>query len=163
MTGNVVSGFLNHDTLEKRSMPADTGTTSPSKKALWTGRILSGLAVLFLVWDGTIKVIVLDVVAESFIRLGYPVNVSVAIGVLELVCVALYIVPRTSLFGAVLLTGFLGGAIATHLRVGDPLFTHVLFPTYVGLLIWAGLALRDVRVRAVARLGSAEPLAIGSR
>ena len=82
-------------------------------------------------------------------RLGYPVSLAVGIGVLELACVAVYVVPRTSLLGAVLLTGYLGGAIATHVRVQDPFFTHVVFPIYVAALIWIGLLLRDARVRAL--------------
>lgn len=115
------------------------------------GRILSGLAALFLLWDGVIKAVTIAPVVEAFSRLGYPPTLAVGIGVLELVCLALYVIPRTSLLGAVLLTGFLGGATSTHLRVEDPFLTHTLFPVYVGLLVWGGLLLRDARVRALAR------------
>jgi hypothetical protein len=125
---------------------------NPTPRSRWAGRVLSGLAVLFLLWDGVIKLLVLAPVAEAFVRLGYPVSLAGAIGTLELACLAIYVVPRTSLLGAVLLTGFLGGAVATHVRVGDPLLTHALFPLYVGALVWGGLVLRDQRVRAITRL-----------
>jgi hypothetical protein len=86
-------------------------------------------------------------VRQSMAELGYPAGMAVKIGVLELACLALYVVPRTSVLGAVLLTGYLGGAIATHVRVGNPLFSHVLFPTYVAAMLWGGLFLRDERLR----------------
>ena len=92
---------------------------------------------------------VIDPVVQSFTQLGYPVSLSRGIGVLELVCLIIYVIPRSSLVGAVLLTGYLGGAVATHVRVGSPLFTHVLFPVYVAALLWGGLYLRDERVRAL--------------
>jgi hypothetical protein len=128
-------------------------------KTRWAGRILSGLAVLFLAWDGTIKLMALAPVTEAFTRLGYPTGLSAAIGILELLCLAVYVIPRTSVLGAVLLTGFLGGAISTHVRVEDPLLTHTLFPIYVGLLIWGGLWLRDERLRAFARQVIGTPVA----
>ena len=106
--------------------------------------------MLFLTWDGVIKLLTLAPVIDAFARLGYPVSLAAGIGALELACVAVYLVPRTSLLGAVLLTGYLGGAIATHVRVEDPFFTHVAFPIYVAALIWVGLLLRDARVRALA-------------
>jgi hypothetical protein len=105
--------------------------------------------VLFLVFDAVVKIITIDPVVESFRQLGWPVSLSVAIGVLELLCVAVYVTPRTSALGAVLLTGYLGGAIATHLRILNPLLTHTLFPVYVAALIWGGLFLRDERVRSL--------------
>ena len=144
-------------------MRSDTQTASPSKRTRWAGRILSGLAVLFLTWDGVIKLVAIAPVTEAFTRLGYPVGVSAAIGIVELVCVALYVIPRTSPLGAVLLTGFLGGAIATHVRVEDPLLTHTLFPIYVGLLIWGGLLLRDERLRAFTRQALSAPLPVVKR
>jgi hypothetical protein len=113
------------------------------------GRAISALPVLFLVFDGVIKVIGIQPVIDSFVRLGFRPGIAAAIGFLELGCLAVYLIPRTSLAGAVLLTGFLGGAIATHLRMGDPLFTHVLFPTYVAALLWGGLLLRDGRLRSL--------------
>ncbi|MGH7629188.1 MAG: DoxX family protein [Gemmatimonadales bacterium] len=121
---------------------------------LWGGRILSGLAVLFLLWDGVMKLMRPAVVLESFARLGYPEGVALGIGILQLVCLAVYLIPRTSVLGAILLTGYLGGAVATHVRIGDPLFTHVLFPAYMGALLWGGLYLRDERLRTLIPLRS---------
>jgi hypothetical protein len=111
------------------------------------GRILSGLAVLFLLFDTVIKLITIDPVIESFTQLGYPTSLAVAIGTIELICLVLYVIPRTSVLGAILLTGYLGGAIATHVRVESPLFTHVLFPVYVAALIWGGIFVREGRLR----------------
>lgn len=120
-----------------------------TKKALWIGRVMSALPVAFLVFDVVIKLLRLAPVTESFARLGYPGSAARGIGLLELVCLAAYVVPRTSTLGAILLTGYLGGAVATHVRIGDPLFSHVLFPVYVAALLWGGLFLRDPRVRAL--------------
>jgi hypothetical protein len=117
--------------------------------AIWAGRILSGLVVLFLVFDGAIKLVPIDAVTESLTELGYPVDLARGLGVLVLVCTILYVNPRTAVLGAILLTGLLGGAIATHLRVGSPLFTHLLFGAYLGVMVWGGLFLRDERVRAL--------------
>lgn len=118
-------------------------------RALLAGRVLTALPVLFLLFDATIKLLRIAPVVESFAQLGYPVEVARAIGLLELACLAVYLAPRTALLGAVLLTGYLGGAVATHVRVGSPLASHTLFPIYVGALLWAGLVLRDPRVRAL--------------
>ncbi|HEY9429331.1 MAG TPA: DoxX family protein [Gemmatimonadaceae bacterium] len=119
------------------------------KTNLWTGRVLSGIAILFLVFDTVIKLIARPEVAESMQQLGYPTELGFVIGVIELVCLVLYIIPGTSVLGAILFTGYLGGAIATHLRLENPLFTHILFPTYVAALLWGGLYLRDSRVRVL--------------
>ncbi len=121
-----------------------------SRGMLWAGRILSGLVVLFLIFDGAIKLAPLPIVTETMQQLGYPATVGLArsLGVLLLICTALYVWPRTALLGAVLLTGYLGGAIATHVRIGNPLFSHTLFGVYLGLLIWGGLYLRDAEIRA---------------
>jgi hypothetical protein len=112
---------------------------------------MSGLVVAFLIFDGVIKLMALPVVTETMDQLGYSANADLArgLGVLTLVCAGLYAVPRTSILGAILLTGLLGGAMATHLRVGSPLFTHLLFGLYLGLLAWGGLFLRDERLRAL--------------
>jgi hypothetical protein len=120
-----------------------------TKAALWTGRALSGLVILFLTVDGAIKLVPIQPVIDSLRELGYPTSVSFArfIGVVTLVGAALYAWPRTSLLGAVLLTGLMGGAIATHLRLDHPLFSHTLFGVYLGLLLWAGLWLRDEHLR----------------
>jgi hypothetical protein len=125
----------------------------PSKKMLWSGRVISALPVLFLLWDSAGKLMKLGFVAEAFDRMGYPVSTARGIGLLELACVAVYLIPRTSYLGAILLTGFLGGATATHVRVGDPFFSHTFFPTYVGLMMWCGLFLRDARLQALLTLG----------
>jgi DoxX-like family len=122
-----------------------------SKPMLWTGRILSGLVILFLLLDGLIKLIPLPVVNETLIQLGYTGDVtSVArgIGVLTLVIGVLYAFPRTAIVGAVLLTGLLGGAMATHLRVGSPVFSHFLFGLYIGIMAWGGLYLRSPLLRS---------------
>lgn len=127
-----------------------TGSAAISNRAWWTGWVISGLVILFLVFDFSIKLVPLDVVLKSMVELGYPDNVGTArgLGVLLLVCTVLYAVPRTSILGAILLTGYLGGAIATQLRVGNPLFSHLLFGVYLGLMVWGGLYLRDPRLRA---------------
>ena len=119
-----------------------------SKTTLWAGRIFSALAALFLLLDGLGKVMKPPAVVAGTVQLGYPESIIVGLGVLLLSCTVLYIVPQTSILGAVLLTGYLGGAVASNLRVGSPLFSHVLFPVYVGLLVWGGLYLRDVRLRS---------------
>jgi hypothetical protein len=127
-----------------------TPSALPGKKAIWTGRILTGLATAFLLFDGTIKLVLSpEAIAASTTELGWPVTVLQGLGVLELVCLAVYLIPRTAVLGAVLWTGYLGGAIATHLRVDSPLFSHTLFPVYIAALIWGGLWLRDRRVRAL--------------
>jgi len=118
-------------------------------KRLRAGRVLSALAVLFLLFDGGIKLARIGPVLESFEHLGYPVRLAVGIGVLELLCVGAYVIPRTAVLGALLLTAYLGGATASQARIGEPLFSHVLFPTYVALLVWGGLYLRERRLSAL--------------
>lgn len=110
----------------------------------WTGRIISGLALAFLLFDGGAKLVPVQPVLESMRKLGFQSSPELArgLGVLLLACTVLHMIPRTALLGAVLLTGFLGGAIAIHLRAGDPVFTHTLFGGYVGVLLWAGMFLR---------------------
>ncbi len=127
----------------------------PSSRRRWPGWLLSGIPTLVLLWDATIKLLNLQAVVEAFQRLGFTHSPGLAIGIglLELVCLAVYAVPRTAPIGGVLLTGYLGGAVALHVRAGDPLGSHVLFPVYVGALLWAGLFLRDRRVRNVLDAG----------
>ena len=110
------------------------------------GTVMAGLAILFLLFDAFGKVIRLAPVVEGTARLGYPEGSILAIGLVELACVIAYAVPRTSVLGAILLTGYLGGAVATHVRIGSPLLTHVLFPVYVAVLVWGGLCLREDRL-----------------
>ncbi len=123
-------------------------SSNPSSSRVLAGRIVSALPVLFLAFDTVIKLVKIEPVVESFKELGYPVSLARGIGLLELVCLLVYLVPRTAPIGAVLLTGYLGGAVATHVRVESPLLSHALFPLYVGALLWLGLYLRDRRVRA---------------
>jgi hypothetical protein len=126
-----------------------------SRKQIWTGRTLSSVAVAFLLWDSTIKLLLLTPVVESLERLGFPAGVARPLGAIELTCVLLAVMPRTAVLGALLLTGFLGGAVAAHTRMGDPLGTHVLFPVYVALLVWGGLLLREPRLRPLVGVGTA--------
>ena len=118
-----------------------------TSRRLWIGRIFSGLVVLFLVFDSLGKFFKPAPVVEGFARLGFPVSLSLAIGTILLVCTMLYAIPRTSILGAVLLTGYLGGAVASQLRIREPLFGYVLFPVYFGILLWTGLLLREDRLR----------------
>ena len=122
---------------------------SEFNKKLWAGRIMSALPVLFLIFDSVIHIMKPAPVREGFAKLGYSLSLAVPLGIIELVCLVLYVIPRTSVLGAALLTGYLGGAVATNLRAGAPLFSNVLFPVYLGVLLWGGLYLRDERLRAV--------------
>ena len=122
-----------------------TQTAPVSKKTLWAGYIMSALPVLILLLSAAMKFANPPPVAEGFKHLGLPESFALGLGVLELSCTLLYIIPRTSVLGAILLTGYLGGAILAHLRVGDPFFGPVIF----GVLIWGGLFLRDPRLRAL--------------
>ena len=121
-----------------------------SKKRLWAGRIISGLAVLMLLFSGVMKLMRPVAVVEEFGRLGYPESLIVGIGILEIFCAVVYLIPRSSILGAILVTGYLGGATATHARIGDPFF----MPIVLGVAIWAGLFLRDDRLRALIPLRS---------
>lgn len=118
-----------------------------------TGRILSGIAVLFLLVDGVAKLLQVQPVIDGTLQLGYPRDIVFSLGIILLSCLLAYVVPRTSVLGALLLTGYLGGAVATHVRLEHPLFSHTLFPIYVGLFIWGGLVLRDERLRAFLPVG----------
>jgi len=119
-----------------------------NKSSLWAGRILSALPALFLLLDGIMKVVKPAFVVEATVQLGYPESVIVALGVVLVACTILYLVPRTDVLGAILLTGYLGGAVATHVRVGGPLFS-ILMPVILGAMLWGGLYLRDERVRSL--------------
>lgn len=130
-------------------MQSSIQTAPVSRKRIWAGRILSALPLLFLLLDGVAKLVKPAPVVEGTVKLGYPETVIVPLGIVLLTCTILHVIPRTSVLGAILLTGYLGGAVATHVRVGDPLFTHVLFPIYLGVLIWGGLYLRDDRLHAL--------------
>jgi hypothetical protein len=127
-----------------------------SKKTLWAGRIVSLLAVLFLLFDAAGHLMMPASVVEAFNRLGYPLSLSPTVGIIALVCVVIYAIPYTSILGAILLTGYFGGAVATHLRVRDPLF-DTLFPIIFGVLVWVGLFLRDGRLRALIPITEPRP------
>jgi hypothetical protein len=137
--------------MEAQTMTTDATTARPSKAMRWTGYVLSGLVVLFMLMDSGMKLVALPVVLETQAQLGWPDEAGMArgLGALLLACTVLYLIPHTSVLGAVLLTAYLGGAVATHVRVGSPLFSHVLFGVYVGVFVWGGLWLRDERLRAL--------------
>ena len=131
---------------------SDIAETVPvSKSARLLGRILSGLVIVFLLFDGAIKLVPWPVVTETMDRMGYGSNESLArsLGVITVVCTVLYSIPPTSILGAILMTGYLGGAIASHVRIGSPLFSHTLFGLYLGLMLWGGLWLRDRNLRSL--------------
>ncbi len=120
---------------------------------LWSGRVLSGLVVLFLLLDGGMKLLPLQVVLDTAGALGWPADPVTwrALGAVLVACAVLYAIPRTALLGAILITAYLGGAVATHVRIGSPLFSHTLFGVYVGAIAWASLWLREPRLRAMMR------------
>jgi len=131
---------------------SDIAETVPvSKSARVLGRILSGLVIVFLLLDGAIKLVPWPVVTETMDKMGYGSSESLArsLGVITVVCTVLYSIPPTSILGAILLTGYLGGAIASHVRIGSPLFSHTLFGLYLGLMVWGGLWLRDRNLRSL--------------
>src|SRR2546427_2578540 len=137
-------------------MPSDMQTAPVSKKGLWAGRIMSALVIAFLALDVAFKFVkpAPAPVVETFAHVGWSLSLAQVLGIILLASTALYAIPLTSILGAILLTGYLGGAVATHLRVGDPLFSHILFPTYLGVLLWSGLYLREERLRALIPLRS---------
>ena len=134
-------------------MQSDTQTAPVSKKMLWAGRIISALPALSLLLDGIMKLVKPAPVVEATVQLGYAETVILPLGVVLLACTVLYAIPRSSVLGAILLTGYLGGAVAAHVRVGGGAFP-VLFPVIFGVLIWGGLWLRDDRLRALIPLRS---------
>ena len=126
-------------------------TMPVSKPARWTGRVLSGLVIVFLLFDGAIKLVPWPIVTETMDKMGYGSSETLArsLGIITIVCTLLYSVPPTSILGAILLTGYLGGAMASHVRIDSPLFSHILFGFYLGLMLWGGLWLRDRRLRSL--------------
>jgi hypothetical protein len=138
-------------TLPMKVLPAMIDDAPVSKTARWSGRLLSGLVIVFLLFDGAIKLVPWPVVTETMDRMGYGSSETLArsLGLITIVCTVLYAVPPTSILGAILLTGYLGGAIASHVRIGIPLFSHVLFGLYLGLMLWGGLWLRRKSLRTV--------------
>jgi len=132
---------------------ADTASSNAniSKAARWTGRVLSGVVILFLLLDGGMKLLPLPIVNETMDKMGFGAsdNLARSLGLITIICTVLYAVPPTSILGAILLTGYLGGAIASHVRIDSPLFSHTLFGLYLGLMVWGGLWLRDGTLRAL--------------
>ena len=126
-----------------------TETAAPSKARLWTGRVLTILTTLFLLFDAVMKFVQPQPVTDAMARLGFPMYLSVPIGAILLVCTVLYALPPTCVLGAVLLTGYLGGAIVSQMRIGAPLLSTTLFPIYFAVLLWAGIYLREPRLRAI--------------
>jgi hypothetical protein len=127
-------------------------TAASRNSPYWAGWVVSGLVGAFLVFSASLKFFAPDIVRETMAGLGWPVEYDLLIGVLETICVALYLIPQTAVLGAILETALLGGAIATNVRVGNPLFSHELFGVYLGVMVWGGLWLRDPRIRALAPL-----------
>jgi hypothetical protein len=130
-------------------MPISVETAAPSKARLWTGRILTILTTLFLLFDGVMKLVQPLPVTKAMTQLGFPLHLSVPIGIILLICTALYALPSTAVFGAVLLTGYLGGAVVSQLRIGAPLFFNTLFPVYFAILLWAAVYLQEPRLRTL--------------
>ena len=124
-------------------------TVPASRPARWVGRILSGIVIVFLLVDGAIKLVAWPIVTETLEKMGYGSSDALmrGLGAVTIICTVLYAVPPTSILGAILLTGYLGGAIASHVRIDSPVFTHTLFGLYLGLMVWGGLWLRDDRLR----------------
>jgi hypothetical protein len=127
-------------------MQSDNQTAPISKKAIWAGRIISALPILFLLMDGIMKLFKPALVVEATVRLGYPETVIIPLGIVLTACTVLYVIPRTAVLGAILLTGYLGGAVATHVRLSEGIFP-VTFPIIMGVLVWGGLWLRDNKLR----------------
>ena len=139
-----------------KAVPGMASTAQVSRPALWLGRVLSGVVILFMLFDGAVKLVPWPIVTETMDRMGYGSSESLArsLGAISLVCTVLYAIPPTSFVGAILLTGYLGGAMASHVRIGSPLFSHVLFGFYLGMMVWGGLWLRDRKLRALMPLRS---------
>ncbi len=131
-------------------MESDTHAAPVSKSMVWTGRIVSALPVLMLLFSGAMKLVKPEPVVKGFTDLGWPESLALSLGIVELTCTVIYVIPQTSVLGAILLTGYLGGAIATHVRIEE----QFVFPIILGILVWGGLFLRDARLRALIPLRS---------
>ena len=140
------------DITVKSPMHSEIERVSISKTALWTSRVVSALVVLFLLFDSTLHLTKPTPVVDAFARLGYPLSASVGIGIVEFLCLIAYVIPRLAILGAILLTAIVGGAIATHVRAGSPVFEAYIFPIVLGFLIWGGIWLRDDRLRGLVPL-----------
>ena len=134
--------------LRSATAPMPKVTSNASR---WAGRIISGIVIVLLAFDAAVKLLRVPAAVEGTAQLGYPPQALPIIGILALICLVLYVIPRTAPLGAILWTGYFGGTVATHLRAGNPLFTHILSGVYVATLLWVGLYLRDERVRGLLR------------
>lgn len=135
-------------------MESSIHTGASPNKRIWAGRVVSAIPALFLLFDGTIHAMRIPAVVDGFAKAGFPISTALPLGIIEIVCVILYVIPRTSVLGAILLTGYLGGAVATNVRQQLPMLGYVLFPVYVAVFLWGGLWLRDNRVRSLIPLTS---------
>ena len=135
--------------VHNETVSGNATTTTPSATARKVGYVLSGLFVLFMLFDGIIHILNLQTVEDASAELGLPDSLALTAGVVQLICLALYVIPRTSILGAILLTGYLGGAVLTNLRAEQPLLSTTLFAVYTGIVMWAGLYLRDEKVREI--------------
>jgi len=140
--------------LEQFAFAPPSAPAVPTRGRIWTGRVLAGLPLLFLAWDATVKLLAVPQVVEASSRLGFAPSTLPILGAVELAAVVLTLVRRTRVLGAVLLTAYLGGAVETHVRLGDPLLSHTLFPIYFAALIWGGLSLLDARIRGASPFAS---------
>ena len=129
------------------TMQATLPTVVPSKAKVWTGRTMAGIVILFMLMDSIFKFIVSDDVIKATTNLGFQAHHLPVLGTLGLIATVLYILPRTEIFGALMLTAYWGGAIASHVRLDNPLFSHVLFPVYLGILAWGALWIKCERLR----------------
>ena len=135
--------------VHNETVSGDATTTTPSATARKLGYVLSGLFVVFMLFDGIIHILNLQTVEDASAELGLPDSLALTAGVVQLICLALYVIPQTSILGAILLTGYLGGAVLTNLRAEQPLLSTTLFAVYTGIVMWAGLYLRDEKVREI--------------
>ena len=138
---------MNAAAFDSSSPPIARTTKVRAPTSVIIGRVLSGIAIAFLTFDASLKLLGLKEAVEGTVQLGFNANVILPLGLIQLACLVLYVIPRTAPLGALLFTGYLGGAVAIHVQIGNPLFTHILSPVYVALFLWGGLYLRDPRVR----------------
>ena len=131
------------------NMQTVSSTGSLSMKSVWAGRIISSLITAFMIFDAVIHLMKPAPVVEAFAKLNFPLSFAVPLGIVELLCIVLYVIPYTSILGAIFLTGYLGGAVAIQLPTGNPFFGEILFPVYIGVFLWGGIYLRDARLRAL--------------
>lgn len=136
------------------TLNASLTATAPSKAKIWTGHVMAGIVILFMLFDGIFKFFITEEMAKTTPTLGFQLHHLPIMGTLALICTILYIIPRTEVLGAILLTGFWGGAVASHVRLDNPLFSHTLFPVYLAILAWGALWLKSEKLRSLILDGS---------